>query len=170
MSLPALNTKNDLLKMLYSNHHLAVNVFFILSGRVIANSVLKNPLARTVFDTSVRRVFRLVLPILFVWTFHWVNTRLDVYPKKKNFQFSDIFSQTYKIFFMSILLRSIHLLFVLPLLRCRLSYSSSSTPHCNVSSQAVCFNFLGNTRLHSIASTSWPSVDRLSPLKHIFSL
>jgi peptidoglycan/LPS O-acetylase OafA/YrhL len=99
MGLPVLDTKNDFLNMLYSHHVLAVSVFFILSGRVIANSVLKNPKIQTVFDTSVRRVFRLVMPIHFVWTFHWVNIQIGVY--NHSFLFSDIFAQTYKIFFMS---------------------------------------------------------------------
>lgn len=74
-----LQTTSSVMFLLFSHSTLATAVFFTLSGRVIANSILKRPTFQVAFDTAVRRVFRLVIPCFWIWTMHWANQRLGVY-------------------------------------------------------------------------------------------
>ena len=58
---------------------LAVVIFFVLSGRIIANSILRNPTTKTLIDTSIRRIFRIAIPVLCIWVFHWFCYRVGFY-------------------------------------------------------------------------------------------
>ncbi|KAL3894358.1 MAG: hypothetical protein SGCHY_005322, partial [Lobulomycetales sp.] len=111
-----LGTPSQLLFLIFSHSKLAVVIFLILSGRVIANSILKRPTIQVAFDTAVRRVFRLVFPCLCIWFMHWCWKELGIYDIKLNsfvkktkvidlikinkgpFSIYDIFAQTWKMF------------------------------------------------------------------------
>jgi peptidoglycan/LPS O-acetylase OafA/YrhL len=78
--LPAFLGPNEtLLKFITMNANFAVYIFYFLSGRVIENSILKKPTIRNVFDTAIRRIFRILLPVVWIWTYHFIAQRLGVY-------------------------------------------------------------------------------------------
>ena len=58
---------------------IAVSIFFLLSGRVICNSILKRPTLRNVCDTSIRRIFRLVVPIAWTFAYLYISQRIGMY-------------------------------------------------------------------------------------------
>jgi peptidoglycan/LPS O-acetylase OafA/YrhL len=76
---PKLNDKHHLIVFLTSHGKLAVAVFFLLSGRVIAHSILRTPTVRNVFDTTVRRMFRIIVPVIWIWMYLFVMQRLGSY-------------------------------------------------------------------------------------------
>ncbi|KAJ3383132.1 hypothetical protein HDU92_004385 [Lobulomyces angularis] len=50
----------------------AVTIFFVLSGRVMANGILKNPKVEVLFSAIFRRFFRLLIPLLGSYSIYYI--------------------------------------------------------------------------------------------------
>jgi peptidoglycan/LPS O-acetylase OafA/YrhL len=59
--------------------NLSVTIFFILSGRVLANSFLKTGNPERLASSAFRRTFRLLIPIMVTLLLHWILQSCNVY-------------------------------------------------------------------------------------------
>lgn len=53
-------------------YRMAVPLFFILSGRIIACSIIRKKSLDSVYSVAMRRPFRLMVPVFCMYLFHWI--------------------------------------------------------------------------------------------------
>lgn len=93
----------SLIRQVLVGNRIAVSLFFVLSGRVVALSVLKSPTIENVARSIFKRPIRFAIPVFGQLLVHWLFGRLKLFPTTETNNLvptlSSAFFVTLKLFF-----------------------------------------------------------------------
>lgn len=99
-----LNLDSTIMGNLLEGSNIAATIFFVLSGRVIALHILRDPSLANFASAIIRRPFRLFIPVFVQMLVHWFLGSLNMFYTTRDNElvdsFSDVISHSLRLVFL----------------------------------------------------------------------